>query len=261
MTTFAGAGARVRKIRIPMPTPSPTRVMTSSDEFFSPAPLASLFFALLIALTFLAPNVHASETTLNSAPPKLLLKRIARYYQAQLNDATEAYFQNFPDLDRKHTRKLKAYIAQHYPLSTFTAEVLPLTDPAPYHRAAKKFFYRHGTTFKKLADDTERKWSDSVCYAMQRLRGIYVSKYIEKDVFKEQLFASCKTHWEVMMAGSNPREVNANTLGEWAKELEPIQAGDRFFYYSISFWIDGVEGIFQVRNQGIIKSVTTFPPH
>jgi hypothetical protein len=48
--------------------------MTSSDEFSAAAALASLFFALLIVLTFLAPEVPTRKTSNHPASPKLLKK-------------------------------------------------------------------------------------------------------------------------------------------------------------------------------------------
>ena len=204
---------------------------------------------------------HASPDSQATSDARYPFSEIERVYDTVLSEMTEKYFAGHPELGKKHTIRMREYIAAEYPKEKFVKEMLHDEYLPKFEKAMKEPAYRDTKEFK---DAFQVVISVSVSMAKMivgKERDIYVAKYVEKDPIKVDLFAMAKTkdqrQFVSWVSGEVPPDVAEKEAGA---EYKPI-AGDRVFGFCSpeQTWTDlcGRQGYLVVRDGKIAQVIVT----
>jgi len=185
---------------------------------------------------------------------------VAKVYDVVVDTMATNYFSKYPELDRKHTAKLKAFILSQHPGDKFVSEIVRDKHAAIFEKARLDKAYRDTKEFKdcfgvivNVAVPMAKMIAGGLC-------DIYVSAYIERDPVKIELFNMATSYDEKQFISWVYGEAAEPDFKKTAGNHD-TKPGDRFFEFCSpeSTWENmcGRRGFIQVRDRKILRVITT----
>jgi hypothetical protein len=224
-----------------------------------------LILAILIAAGATQPSTPstAPNTPATASQPVWELQapyaEVAKVYDEVFETLSGNYYSQAPDVDKKHTARMRAFIAKQHPRAQFVQEIIQ-PDGIMFERALKDGEYRASATFKRILDNAVSRARSKVNFVIRRDMYIYTAKYVDKDRVRTELLQMAATDDEVRFANSVSDQATPEEVAKRSPDYKPVK-GDRIYNFRTASetWTNlmGRAGYLVVRDGKIAQVIIT----
>lgn len=222
-----------------------------------------LIFAsvLLAAAGCSSRGSHDATTVTVQSSPNYPFSEVEAVYDAVLDGLTSTYFAAFPELDKKHTKAMREYIADAYSKDRFVKEMIPENYRPVFNRAMHEPAFRETKEFKDALLIVVNVSMPMAKMIVGGRRDIYVAKFVDRNPVRVELLSIAKTEDEQQCASWAGSEVTREEAAkDCGNEYKPAE-GDRVYTFSspAEMWenLCGRQGYIVVRDGKIAKMIVT----